>query len=101
MSHHRHGHLRPPQGRGPTSRTTLDLGHYKRSRNYTLQCHHGRHQGKVYKTSGRGSQEMETTSERDKPSSAKHRAKENRNQRSRAQSGSSAQHTCRDYGTTK
>ncbi|MQM00115.1 hypothetical protein Taro_032847 [Colocasia esculenta] len=30
-----HGHLRPPPGRGPTSRTTLHLGHSTRLGNYT------------------------------------------------------------------
>ncbi|MQL83082.1 hypothetical protein Taro_015567 [Colocasia esculenta] len=33
---------------GPTSRTTLHLGHAMRSGNYTLRCHHRRHQGTVY-----------------------------------------------------
>ncbi|MQM19996.1 hypothetical protein Taro_053010 [Colocasia esculenta] len=51
MSHHKHDHLKPPQGRGPTSRNTLDLGRSTRSGNYTLQCHHRQHQGTVYKTS--------------------------------------------------
>ncbi|MQM02031.1 hypothetical protein Taro_034793 [Colocasia esculenta] len=37
----RHGHLRPLQGRGPTSRTTLDPGQTARSGSYTCWCHHG------------------------------------------------------------
>ncbi|MQL97183.1 hypothetical protein Taro_029868 [Colocasia esculenta] len=39
MSHHKHGHLRPLQGRGPISRKTLDPGHTTRSRALMLTTH--------------------------------------------------------------
>ncbi|MQM14941.1 hypothetical protein Taro_047876 [Colocasia esculenta] len=53
MSHHKHGHLRPPQGRGPTSRNTLDPIDATRSGKQTRRCHHGRHQGTDYGNSSR------------------------------------------------
>ncbi|MQM02737.1 hypothetical protein Taro_035507 [Colocasia esculenta] len=48
-SHHKHGHLRPPQGRGPTSRTTPDPRHTTRTERTPRGNHqkHGSAQGQT------------------------------------------------------